>query len=288
MKKNILILLLATLASSQILYSSGNHDSLLFDGETNIRTETYYSKSDEECVYRVTYVKGTATGKIRKMQVIDVCGIRKDTIYEYQNGAIEKYSVIKGGEIIKTGPESTAKIDLPDGSEIILGPNTNYTLPVNVCDNIRSGSLDIGAIWVKLKRLINGTKFEVTMDRFIVGVRGTEFSVEVIEENGVKYDIVKVYEGSVEVNMKSMDTENFENNQNELARLAEELQAGKITPEEYSARSVELMKVQTGESTKLKVKQLVEAGYVLRSDGKSLGDPVPFNTSEDTWFIINE
>ena len=288
MKKNILILLLATLASSQILYSSGNHDSLLFDGETNIRTETYYSKSDEECVYRVTYVKGTATGKIRKMQVIDVCGIRKDTIYEYQNGAIEKYSVIKGGEIIKTGPESTAKIDLPDGSEIILGPNTNYTLPVNVCDNIRSGSLDIGAIWVKLKRLINGTKFEVTMDRFIVGVRGTEFSVEVIEENGVKYDIVKVYEGSVEVNMKSMDTENFENNQNELARLAEELQAGKITPQEYSARSVELMKEQTGESTKLKVIQLVEAGYVLRSDGKTLGDPVPFNTSEDTWFIINE
>jgi len=99
-----------------------------------VLTETYYSKSDEECVYRVTYVKGTATGKIRKMSIIDVCGIRKDTIYEYQNGAIEKYSVIKGGEQVKTGPESTAKIELSDGSSIVLGPNTNYTLPHSACD----------------------------------------------------------------------------------------------------------------------------------------------------------
>jgi len=154
MKKIIGIIFLSAILSGSVLSEPNPHDSLLFDGENNIRTETYFSKSDEECVYRVTYVKGTATGKIRKMSIIDVCGIRKDTIYEYQNGAIEKYSVIKGGEQVKTGPESTAKIELSDGSEIILGQNTNFTLPVNVCDNIRSGILDIGSVWLKIKRSI--------------------------------------------------------------------------------------------------------------------------------------
>jgi hypothetical protein len=34
--------------------------------------------------------------------------------------------------------------------------------------------------------------------------------------------------------------------------------------------------------------QVVEPGYLLKHDGKVLGDPVPFNTSEDTWFKISE
>lgn len=291
MKKIIVMLFLAALTSGEVLSDSNPHDSLLFDGENNVRTETFYSKSDEECVYRVTYVKGKATGKIRKMQVIDVCGIRKDTIYEYQNGAIEKYSVIKGGEQVKTGPESTAKIELSDGSEIILGPNTNYTLPVNVCDNLRTGFLDCGSVWTKIKKMIGGGKFEVTTERAVHGVRGTEFTVEIIEENGIKYDIIKVYEGSVEVIAKNIGTKSYEGNENDIKeqdKLTEDFESGKITWEEFSVKSVEIANRQPFVLTQIKFIEMIEAGYLIKTDGKVLGEPLPFNTSDDTWFIINE
>jgi hypothetical protein len=297
MKKNIKILLClcmlfiaAGTASAKSPFTCGinPHDSLLFDGENAVRTETFYSKSDEECVYRVTYVKGTATGKIRKMQIIDVCGIRKDTIYEYQNGAIEKYSVIKGGEMVKTGPESTAKIELSDGSVIVLGPNTDYTLPVNVCDVIRKSSLNIGSVWTKVKKMIGGGKFEVSTERMTAGVRGTEFSVEIIEENGIKYDVTKVYEGSVDISLKNIDTESYEKKSEELDKLTEDFEAGKITMEEYTKKALEMTQSIKNETKNLKLSQIVEAGYMLKSDGKVLGEPVQFNTSEDTWFNINE
>lgn len=263
------------------------HDSLLFDGAGNLRTETFYSKSGDECEYRVTYVKGTATGKIRKRQIFDVCG-QKDTIDEYENGALEKFSVIKGGEQVMTGPESTVKIELSDGSIIILGPNTNYTLPVNVCDLIRQSYLNIGSVWTKIKKMIGGGKFEVTTERYVAGVRGTEFSVEAVEENGVKYDITKVYEGSVEISLKNLDTKSFENKNEELAKLTNDFQSGKITLEEFSAKSLELTQALQNESADLKLSVLVNKGYYLKSDGKILGEPKQFNTSEDNWFKINE
>jgi hypothetical protein len=219
------------------------------------------------------------------MMIYEDCGI--DTVYEYVNGAIEKYSVIQGGEQIKTGPESNVKIELPDGSVIILGPNTEYTLPTNACDLLRSGTINFGSIWTKVKKLIGGGKFEVSTERAVHGVRGTEFTVEVKEENGIKYDIVKVYEGSVEVFLKSIDTKNIENQSAEFIKLSEDFQAGKITMEEYSKSMESFSKLQN-ESLKIKLSQAVESGYMLKHDGKILGDPVPFNTTEDTWFKINE
>ncbi|MBK6539065.1 MAG: hypothetical protein IPG09_15320, partial [Ignavibacteria bacterium] len=46
-----------------------------------------------------------------------------------------------------------------------------------------NSSLVMGSLWVKLKKLIGGGKFEVSTERMVNGVRGTEFSVEIIEEN---------------------------------------------------------------------------------------------------------
>jgi hypothetical protein len=300
MKKNIKYLFLFSIlfavtasasAYSSLKYTVDPHDSLLFDGENNVRTETFYSKSDEECVYRVTYVKGNATGKIRKMRIFDVCGIRKDTIYEYENGAIEKYSVIQDGEQVKTGPESTARIEFSDGSVIVLGPNTDYTLPSNVCDVVKTSFLESGSLWTRVKKLIGGGKFEISTHAMAIGVRGTEFTVEIVEENGVKYNVVKVYEGSVEVTMKKYDTKSHEvdeNNTKEQDKLTEEYEAGKITLEEFSKRTLEIANRQPNVSTKIKFSEIIEPGYLIKTDGKALGDPVPFSTSNDTWFIINE
>ncbi len=287
MKKIFGIIFLGAILSANLLSEPNPHDSLLFDGENNFRIETVNGKTDNECEYRVIYVKGNATGKIKKMQISEVCG-QIDTFYQYENGALEKYSVIKGGEQVKTGPESTAKIELSDGSSIVLGPNTEYTLPMNVCDVIRQSYLNSGLLWFKIKKLIGGGKFEISTDRIAMGVRGTEFSVEIIEENGIKYNVTKVYEGSVEVSLKDLDTKGFESKNDELTKLTEQYQAGKITLQEFSAKSLEITQALQNETSNLKLTQIVEAGYMLKTDGKVLGEPVQFNTSEDTWFIINE
>ncbi len=288
MKKIIITLFLVALGAGKVLSGSNPYDSLLFDGVNGSRTETYYSKGAGDCEYRVTYVKGNATGKIRKMQIYDECGQRGDSVYVYENGAIEKYSVIKGGEQVKTGPESTVKIELSDGSVIILGPNTNYTLPENVCDLLRKSFLDFGKIWVNIKRAIGGSKFEVITDRAVAGERATEYTVEIIEENGIKYNVVKVYEGSVEVSPKNLDTKSYENKGDELSKLSEDWQNGKITQEEFSTRSAELMQGLQNESSKLNTSVIVNEGFYLKTDGKSVGEPKELNTSEDKWFIINE
>lgn len=288
MKMKIIIILLFTalMPAANLLSESNPHDSLLFDESNSFRTETFYSKSGDDCEFRVTYVKGNATGKIKKMQIFEACGI--DTIYEYENGALEKYSVIKGGEMVKTGPESSVKIELSDGSSIFLGPNTEYTLPTNVCDLVRSGILGAGSLWTKVKKLLGGGKFEVSTERACACVRGTEYTVEIVEENGVKYDIVKVYEGSVDVILKSIDTKSYESKGDELQKLTDDFQSGKITIEEYAARSTEIAKGLQNETSDLKLSQVVEAGYFLKHDGKKLGNPMPFNTSEDKWFKVNE
>jgi len=189
---------------------------------------------------------------------------------------------------------SSRPSDYLSGNESLVfeGNNDSYaelaTNTLNSLTGAMTSFLTKGSLWSRVKKLIGGGKFEVSTHGMGVGVRGTEFTVEVIEENGVNYTVTKVFEGSVEVNLKSVDTKDYEEKLDKQAELTEEWQAGKITMEEYTARSIELANVLMDESKKLKVSQLVEAGYFLRTDGKSLGDPVPFNTSEDTWFIINE
>lgn len=285
MKKIIIILFLAALHTGVVLTGSNPHDSLLFDGGSSISSETYYSNSPKECEYRVTYIKGNATGTIKKKTIYESCGVT-DSVFEYENGALKKYSVIQGGEHVKTGPESTVKIELSDGSEILLGPNSDYTLPTNACDILKESFLDFGSIWTKFKKQIGVVPFQVSTERAVHGVRGTEFTVEIIEENGIKYDVTKVYESSVEVSLKEPETRTYEDKGDKFEKLSEDLKAGKITFEEFSK---EIAKDRQNEETAdLKLFKIVEAGYMLKTDGKVLGEPVPFNTSEDKWFIINE
>lgn len=283
MKKIILILFLTAIQASVVFSGSNPHDSLLFDGGNSIRSENYYGKSLKDCEFRVTYVKGIVTGTIKKTTVYDACG-ELDSIYEYENGALKKSTVITGGEQVKTGPESTARIELPDGSVIVLGPNTDYTLPYSACDLEEKYFLYKGSLWTKVKKLIGGGKFEVSSERAVHGVRGTEFTVEIKEENGIKYDIVKVYEGSVEVTLKG--AQGYENQDDKIEKLTEDLKAGKITYEEFSKGLANELQKEESENTKLK--KIVEPGNMIKTDGKDLGEPVPFNTLEDKWFIINE
>jgi hypothetical protein len=136
--------------------------------------------------------------------------------------------------------------------------------------------------------LIGGGKFQISTERACACVRGTEFTVEIKEEDGVKYDIIKVFESSVEVSLIKINTANTENNLDALTKLNENFQSGKITQDEYNKKSLELTQLLQSGSTNLTLSKIVDAGYLLQTDGKALVDPMPFNTSENTWFKISE
>jgi hypothetical protein len=189
---------------------------------------------------------------------------------------------------VKTGPGTTAKMELADGSVIIMGPNSSYIFPVNVCELMGSSNLNFGSIWIKVKKIIGGGKFEVSAPVCAVGVRGTEFTVEIKEENGIKFDITKVYEGSVEVSLKNVNTSDFEKGSDALIKLNEDYQTGKISHQEYNIKLTENLHVMKNESENLTLFKIVESGYMLKTSGNTLDEPIPFNPSEDTWFMINE
>ncbi|MBK7159931.1 MAG: hypothetical protein IPH77_15720 [Ignavibacteria bacterium] len=80
------------------------------------------------------------------MQIFDVYGVRKDTIYEYVNGAIEKYSVIKGGEMVKIDLKAQQN-RTPGWFGNCMGTNTNYATAYSACDLMSNSSLVMGSLW---------------------------------------------------------------------------------------------------------------------------------------------
>ncbi|MBK7159932.1 MAG: hypothetical protein IPH77_15725 [Ignavibacteria bacterium] len=74
----------------------------------------------------------------------------------------------------------------------------------------------------------------------------------------------------------------------ELDKLQEDYNNGKVTMEEYMKKTQEYLAVMQGKAVDMRKSVMVEPGYLVKTDGKVLGDPVQFNTSEDTWFKINE
>jgi hypothetical protein len=110
---------------------------------------------------------------------------------------------------VKTGG---LKFELNDGSVIMLGPAS--TLEVTEADfegQERKGFsalLKAGSLWTKVKKALNGGKFEVSTERAVAGVRGTIFRIDADalvtaakgKGKGRKASIVRVIEGAVRVN----------------------------------------------------------------------------------------
>jgi len=107
------------------------------------------------------------------------------------------------GEKIKTGEKSEAELMLDDGSMLRIEEKTTIEIIASEIDNNNSGKkknflmkLGIGKILNNFKKAEgSGSKYGITTGSAVIGVRGTEFSVECIDE---KTD-VEVYEGEVEV-----------------------------------------------------------------------------------------
>ena len=107
--------------------------------------------------------------------------------------------LIEGGEIVETGPSSSARILLPDQSVIELKENTRIEVNDSRA-NVRGVSsvlLYLGRLWGNIAQSPDGeTSFEVVTSSAVAGVRGTVFSAGVGLDGATR---IGVEQGEVEV-----------------------------------------------------------------------------------------
>ncbi|MGB9682108.1 MAG: FecR family protein [bacterium] len=124
-----------------------------------------------------------------------ITGISGEVYKKRYNDSV--WVIVKDGDILipgdqlKTVYNSRARLKFSDGSIVEVGQDTN----VNIYDNYLF--LTIGIIKSYITKLF--PNFEVRTPTAIAGVRGTEFTVEVLSDQTT---IVSVYEGIVEVTTK--------------------------------------------------------------------------------------
>jgi len=81
---------------------------------------------------------------------------------------------VSAGDVITTGPESLAVIDLSNATQLKLRENTS--LAVDALGNDSKVSLTRGGLFTHVLKKLSGT-FAVRADTTVAGVRGTEFFV---------------------------------------------------------------------------------------------------------------
>ncbi|MBC7320399.1 FecR domain-containing protein [bacterium] len=101
---------------------------------------------------------------------------------------VNKGDILDSGDSLKTGENSYAELRFSDGSTVKINPETEVSIYRDYL------SLAIGYVRLYITKLF--PNFEVRTPSAIAGVRGTEFSVEVLEDQTT---IVTVYEGEVDV-----------------------------------------------------------------------------------------
>lgn len=280
MKTKIIVAVLFILIAVKSHSFGGGHDSLLFDGAQEIRI--IQSNFDDECNIKVTKVSGVVVGTRKIKEIYSTCGVFDTTIRTESAAQLKVDNIIVKREEIRTGEDGYIKLELPDGSVIVLGPNSSIYIDEEMCEYANSYRTSIrimaGKLWTKVKKLIGGGKFEVSTERGGgIGVRGTELSVETSPER----DIVKVYEGSVEVS-KNMDAKSVEQVGYDAEKLTKDYEEGKITMEEMSRRMMEMGEKSKEISDKMKP-VIVEAGFMVTVTDKP-GTPEALPTGETKWF----
>jgi hypothetical protein len=277
MKKLILILAVLFFAGSLFSqagsYLSYNpHDSLLFDGSATINTVF----DDTPCRPSVRSVEGTVIGTVFVgYKFGDVCG-EKDTIEIYEKRQLKPGDLLKPGTDIESESGAEAYFLMPNGFVFSIYGKNKMNIPASVCDLINMNQklfiLNIpGTIHLLSHGLTEGKRtYEISTPAFSVTWSGTEFSVIGTDDENT----VKVYDGTVEVELKKYDDSEVKNYNEELKKLTDDFQSGKISMEEYTKKAKELGEKAKDLSKKSKMKISIEAGYMVKV-GKSFGDVTP-------------
>ncbi|MDF1563503.1 MAG: FecR family protein [Deltaproteobacteria bacterium] len=117
-----------------------------------------------------------------------------------QKKALKKGESVFAGDKVKTIGNSKLEIKLGDGSMVRLGPKSEATIKeAAFIDGGRKVSvgLSLGKAWTKVTKAFGAdSKYEITTDNAVAGVRGTTFRVNA---NKDKSTLVRVYNGAVAV-----------------------------------------------------------------------------------------
>lgn len=283
MKIIILTSLFMVISAAQIfsmeVYSAntylGGHDSLLFDGALNVTSES-------KCLLKVKKVKGKVEAKIFRSTVETICGV-PDTITELKQGEAKDGDMLTTGDAITTGSDGEAYLELPDGSEIKMAPNSKIIIFAGVHCQIEHGGIKVefGKLWVKMKKILGSKKYELISPCIALGLRGTEFTVE----TGTDADIVKVYEGTVEVKPSEEILSRIASSDGgDLEKVTKDFQEGKITMEEYQKKIMEFSDKMNKAGDKIKNPQMVTVGNKITVDKDgNMSSPESIN-DDDKWF----
>lgn len=276
MTKQIFGILILVFTVVNIYSFGGGHDSLLFDDPGTKILSTF----SNECKIKVVQVSGLVIGSVKIMELLQGCGDEVDTVYRTLNGEQLKvgFDIVENEEV-RTGEDGFVKLELADGSVMVVGPNSSLMFTENLCKETKTlVKLINGSIWTKVKKLLGGGKFEVSTERNGGGVRGTEFSFEVFPDR----EVIKVYEGSFEVYPLKKHTE-LENSGKEMEQLQKDFEAGKITMEEYAVKMTDFGTKMSKLSDEITKSTMVEAGYMVTVTNKvSIPESIP--GGETKWF----
>ena len=112
----------------------------------------------------------------------------------------QKDATVTEGERIVAGADGNAVLQLFDGSELTVSPNTDFTLQklqkAGLKDKVFRFKLELGRLLAKVKKLASSkSSFEVEAGGVVCGVRGTEFLTAYNSQTG-KVDVF-VFTGTV-------------------------------------------------------------------------------------------
>lgn len=111
-------------------------------------------------------------------------------------GPIAEGDPLHEGDTVQTPPGARLEISVANGSVIRLGESSRLLLgTAPAAGHAFSARLFLGNLWTRVHKLVASETFHIETENGVAGVRGTEFRVEV----GPQADLVRVYEGAVEV-----------------------------------------------------------------------------------------
>ncbi len=112
-------------------------------------------------------------------------------------GPIAEGDPLHEGDTVQTPPGGRLEISVANGTVIRLGESSRLLLgTAPAAGHAFSAKLFLGNLWTRVHKLLAAETFHVETENGVAGVRGTEFRVEAGGQGG---DLLRVYEGAVEV-----------------------------------------------------------------------------------------
>ena len=114
-------------------------------------------------------------------------------------GPLQEGDPLREGDTVVTQPGARLEITFSSGTVLRVGESSRMTLGESVPQKAFSAKIFLGNVWARVHKLLAAETFHLETENGVAGVRGTEFRIEV--EPG-KEDLLRVYEGAVQVDGK--------------------------------------------------------------------------------------